>query len=216
MIDLPASRYGVWSTRELVARVGRRRLRALVRAGWLRELWPRVHVRADLVRDPATRAAAALCYAGPGAVLSGPTAALLHGCTAVDRWEDRRLVHVTVPRWRRPPDQPGLRIHRAVVHEDDVVELDGLRVFTLDHVLADLLHRAPVPVARACLEQALAAFAEARPEQLREAVRRRLARYGPVDRPGTTRGWTSAMVRPGARYPLTTGRPGDRALTTVL
>lgn len=152
-----------------------------MRVGRLRELWTGVLIPPDRVLDPLTRASAALWFAGEGAVLSGPTAALAHGCTAADG----QRVHVTVPYTRYLRRRPGLRMRQGQVCEEDVVELAGLRVFVLDQVIAELLRRDGDATALACLDQALAGLASPYRARFRATVGGRLARQ--VDRRGVAR-----------------------------
>ncbi|GGM46789.1 hypothetical protein GCM10012275_17320 [Longimycelium tulufanense] len=152
-----------------------------MRIGRLRELWPGTYVPPDRVLDPITRASAALLHLGEDAVLSGPTAALAHGCTAADSQE----VHVTVPHLRSRRRRNGLHVHQGDVCEDDVVELDGLRVFVLDRVIAELLCRHREEIAFMCLDQALGSLPPAYREQFRGEVNRRIQRR--IDRRGVVR-----------------------------
>jgi hypothetical protein len=143
------------------------------------ELWPGVVVPEPRVRDPLTRAAAALLRAGPGAVLSGPTAAAMHGCTAAAG----PTTHVTAPYDRQLRSLPELCVRQAWIRESEVIELDGLRVHTLDVALAELLCTGPQRLALACLEQALGRFETSRAEHFRALVRERISRRR--DRRGT-------------------------------
>ncbi|MCP2259353.1 Protein of unknown function (DUF559) [Streptoalloteichus tenebrarius] len=164
-----------------MAALGERGLRTALRVGRLRELWTGVLIPPDRVLDPLTRASAALWFAGEGAVLSGPTAALAHGCTAAEG----QRIHVTVPYTRYPRRRPGLCLRQGPICEEDVVELAGLRVFALDQVIAELLRRDGDATALACLDQALGALASPYRERFRATVRARLARR--TDRRGVAR-----------------------------
>ena len=64
-----------------------------------------------------------------------PTAALLHGCTALSPAE----THVLLPYGRSPRERPGLVVHHSCFFQDQVQVLDGLRVLALPQVVADLL-----------------------------------------------------------------------------
>lgn len=152
---------------------------ALLEAGDWVELWPGVVVPAPRQRDPLARAAAALLRAGTGAVLSGPTAAAMHGCSAATG----PTTHVTVPYDRQVRSSDGLSVRQAWIRECDVVELAGLRVLALDVVLTELLCTGPHRLALACLEQALGRFDERSAEHFRGLVRERIARRR--DRRGT-------------------------------
>ena len=163
--------------------------RALDEGTWV-QLWWGVVVPEHRMRDPLTRAAAALLRAGPAAVLAGPTAAAMHGCTAAhaevapdaDPGPPETL-HVVIPYDRQMRSRPGLSVRQAWVRETDVVELDGLRTQALDVALAELLCIGPQRVALACLEQALGQFPPETGERLRRLVGQRIARRR--DRRGT-------------------------------
>ncbi|MCI2419070.1 hypothetical protein MOQ72_16620 [Saccharopolyspora sp. K220] len=142
------------------------------------EPWFGVVVPAARAQDPLTRAAAALLRAGPYSVLSGATAAAMHGCGSGS--DD--VVHVTIPYHRELRSQPDLVIHQAWIRECDVVELDGLRTQALDVAIAELLCTGPQRPALDCLEQALAQLGDSA-ERFRAIVGERLARRR--DRRGT-------------------------------
>jgi GNAT superfamily N-acetyltransferase len=145
--------HGACTRKHALAAVGGHRLKCAIRAGALVPLWPRVLVRASSQLDPWTKAAAATLSVGTGAVLWGPTAAKLHGCTAVRA----TAVHVAVPynRWSRP--QRGLTIRHGRISADDVCELDGLPAMTIEAAVCELLCTARPRLALACADQAMAA-----------------------------------------------------------
>ncbi|MGI8308317.1 hypothetical protein [Saccharopolyspora hattusasensis] len=142
------------------------------------EPWYGVVIPAARVHDQLTRAAAALLRAGPHAVLSGATAAAMHGCDSAAGG----VVHVTIPYDRELRSQPDLVIHQAWVRECDVVELDGLRTQALDVAICELLCTGEQRPALDCLEQALAQLGDTA-ERFRALVAERLARRR--DRRGT-------------------------------
>lgn len=150
-----------------------------VRSGRLTRLWSGVLVRTVDLNDPATLAAAALLAAGPEAALSGPTAARMYGCTAIASPK----THVTVPysRWIR--SRGSLVVHHDRFGHDDVVELDGLRVMTLDYTFAELLCTERKPTALACVDQVLGTLPATVHEEVRAQISRRLRRRD--DRRGT-------------------------------
>lgn len=159
-------------------RLGRERLVAALEDGNLVELWSGVVVPGQRVPDPLTRAAAAQLRSGPSSVLSGPTAAAMHGCRAAAG----PTVHVTVPYDRQVRALPGLFVRQAWIRESDVVRLEGLRVHALDVAIAELLCTGPQRVALACLEQTLVDLGR-QGAHFRGLVGERLARR--VDRRGT-------------------------------
>lgn len=172
--------------------------RALREGTWVQPWWG-VVVPEHRRRDPLTRAAAALLRGGRWAVLSGATAAAMHGCTAADG----DTLHVTVPYDRQLRSCPGLSARQAWVRESDVVELDGLRTQALDVALAELLCTGPQRVALASLEQALGWFPRPAAEELRRLVGQRLDLRR--DRRGTRRAtgllelaWVGGVPAPSA------------------
>lgn len=179
MIENSERRYRVWTSAEARAALGKHGLDAAVRVGRLTRPWPGVVIRTRDRGDPATMAAAGLLAAGADAALSGPTAARMFGCTALT---DPKI-HVTVPYSRWVRSRGGLVVHHDRFTPEDVVELDGLAVMTLDYVLAELLCTQRGPTALACVDQALATLPASLHEELRDRVRGRLDRRD--DRRGT-------------------------------
>lgn len=164
MIAVSGALHGACTRRQARACLGEHGLRAAIRDGRLRLLWPGVLVEPTRRLDPRTAAAAALLLAGPSAVLTGPTAAWLHGCTAAGHPDS----HLLLPydEWLRR--RPGLVVHHGRWSEYDVEEVDGLPVLVLDHVISELLCTANRRTALGCADQALAG----RPESLRADFRR--------------------------------------------
>lgn len=136
----------------------------------LAQPWRGVVIHAADALNPATRAQAALIAVGPPAALSGATSLALHGISAVDE----SAVHVTVPYDRRVESRPGLVIHRAEFTECDVVELEGLAVFSLDLALAGFLCDGDKRTAFAALDEALRGLPPEHGLRLRENVRDRI------------------------------------------
>jgi hypothetical protein len=160
--------HGAQLRRLLIARVGRHQVNGDIERGVLRRLWPGVLVPSERLLDPLTRASAALLAHGPHAVIGGPTAARLHGCTAIESAD----THVVVPYGHPSRSRDGLAVHNGPLPDDDIDEMVGLRVLTLDRVVADLLCTARPRDALATTDQALAA----QPAELREAFRAGLDR----------------------------------------
>lgn len=133
-------------------------LRAALDDGRWIEPWSGVVLPCERAGDPLARAEAALLRAGPHAVLSGPTAVSMHGCTEAIA---DRTVHLAVPYDRQVRPVPDLAIKQTWIREADVIELDGLRVHALDVALAEMLCTGERRTALACLEQALAALGSA-------------------------------------------------------
>ncbi|MBB6378860.1 hypothetical protein BKA01_006120 [Pseudonocardia eucalypti] len=132
--------------------------------------------------DVPTRAAAALLAHGRRAVITGPTAAWLHGCTAIDS----RATHVMVLYGHPSRSRGGLVVHNAPFPSpDDIVELAGLRVFCLERVISDLLCTARPRDAIAVVDQALRLCDGPGQERLRARLAERLTER--PDRRGTRR-----------------------------
>ena len=183
--------HGAYLRRALVHAFGRHQLANALRAEVVRPLWTGVVVETPRLLDIRTRAAAALLTVGPEAVLCGPTAAILHGCTALECAD----VHVLVPYQRQPRNRPGLVLHHSRFFTDQVVEVDGLRVLALPQAVADLLCLARPADALALADETLR-MAGPGCDDLRLAVVRRL-RVRPDPR-GTVRGaglWDLASPR---------------------
>lgn len=102
-------------------------------------VWQPVHPRVYATTNgtmPADGALwAALLYAGDGAVISHASAGAVHGWPV----PTEEMVHVTVPRERRPRKQPGLDIRRASVSAEDIVWKRGLPVTSPERTVVDLL-----------------------------------------------------------------------------
>jgi hypothetical protein len=183
--------HGAYRRADLLRECGRRRLESALRSGVLRALWPGVVVEGSRFLDPRTRSAAALMTTNADAVICGPTAALLHGCTAVTSPD----THVLVPYGRAPREQSGLVVHHSCFFRDQVVVLDGLRVLALPQVVADLLCTARPADALAIGDETLRKAAS-RCDEFRAAVLGRI-RARPDPR-GSVRGphlWELASPR---------------------
>jgi hypothetical protein len=182
MVVRALGKHGVCRRRELVDLLGRYRVQAAIKRGELIQLWAGIVADGDVADSIITRAAGALLVAGPSAAITGPTAAHLHGCTALDG----NPVHVIVPyeHWLR--SRPGLVVHNGRGFEADVTEFDGLQVLGLEYVLTDLLCIARPGDALAVVDQALALALPADRESLRQRLYARLTRRD--DPRGTVRG----------------------------
>lgn len=175
--------HGAYRRRDLVASLGDHALRVALRDGVLVQPWPGIIIVGERATRLETRAAAALLKVGAAGVLSGLTAAALHGCAAA---ADHPDVHVTVPYSSRVRSRPGLVVHNDRYLPADVVTRMGMPVFALDLVVADLLCTAPRWLALACADQALAALPSSQRPTFRAEVDQRLVNRD--DRRGTRRG----------------------------
>jgi hypothetical protein len=183
--------HGAHRRADVLRRHGRRHLDNALRAGLLRPLWTGVLVDGRRVHDVRTRAAAALLTIGRDAVLCGPTAAMLHGLTALTCPD----VHVLVPYSRSPRKRPGLEVHHSCFFGDQAILLDGLRMLTIEQTIADLLCTARPADALAVGDEALR-LAGPHCDEFRRAVLRRME-VRPDPR-GTVRGaglWDLASPR---------------------
>lgn len=192
---------GVVSRREAVATMGERALRAALDVGTLTQPWRGVVVRTADLSDLRTRAEAAVLFVGHPVVISGPTALVLHGCTAVG---DTGPVHVTVPYSRSARSRRGLVMHQNRYEPGDVVELEGLPVFALDLAVSEQLCDGDKRVAFGCLDEVLRHHAD--PEAFRAAVRERL----------TTRDDRRHVARALALTELATGRADSPPESSLL
>ncbi|WP_253770259.1 endonuclease domain-containing protein [Goodfellowiella coeruleoviolacea] len=155
MTTLPDGFHGAHRRDEIEALLGRHAIRKAVEEGRLVAFSRIVLVDRRRLLDLPTRAAAALLHAGPRAVLTSHTAALLYGCSAADPGS----IHVMVGYDQHLPSRPGLTVHYGQYQESDVVELSELRVLGLDAVIAQLLCTTSRSTALACADQALGSVA---------------------------------------------------------
>jgi hypothetical protein len=111
-------------------------------------------VLVDPVRaaDPATAIAAGWLATGPGAIVAGPTAAFLHGCSAADPMP----VHVAVPYGSKKRTRPGLVVHNGRSLDADRRIIDGLPVLCPERVATDLVCTGRPQNALAVVDQMLA------------------------------------------------------------
>lgn len=187
--------HGAYRRADLVRECGRKRLDHALRAGVLRPLWFGVVVEADRMLDVRTRAAAALLTTNRDAVICGPTAAMLHGCTALSPAD----THVLVPYSRNPKKRPGLAVHHGSFYRDQIVVLDGLRVLSFPQAIADLLCLATPADALAVGDEALR-MAEAQCADFRKVVADRI-RARPDPRGGVRGTFLWQLASPRAESP---------------
>ncbi|HEX6360037.1 endonuclease domain-containing protein [Actinophytocola sp.] len=172
MTELPPGLHGAHRVSELRHQMGDMRVRALLNEGRLVRLSRGVLVDRTRQLDLRTRAAAALLMAGGRAVLTSHTAAVLFGCTAADAGR----VHVLVDYDRPLRSTSDVAVHHGTVSEDDVVSLEGLRVFAFECALTELLCRASRETALACVDQALALTAPESRGEFRAEIAHRVAK----------------------------------------
>jgi hypothetical protein len=164
-------RHGAALRSEAVEVLGQRAVREALCSGVLAQPWRGVVVpAADSLKLP-TRAEAALLLAGQPAALSGATSLVLHGVSVAECAD----IHLTVPYERRVRSKPGLVVHQSDYQPHDVLELDGLPVFSLDLALADFLCRGDKRTAFAAIEEAMRGLPSDHLQRLRDNVRDRIA-----------------------------------------
>ncbi|MTD57707.1 DUF559 domain-containing protein [Amycolatopsis pithecellobii] len=152
MVALPEGLHGAYTRTEIRRVLSPHALRVALANRRLTVFSKDIVIDSKRLAEFHTRAAAALLFAGPHAVLSGESALALHGCSAART----APIHVTLPYFRRGRDHTGVLIHHGSVDAQDITELHGLRVHALDMALAQVLCRADRRTAIACADQALA------------------------------------------------------------
>jgi len=155
---------------EAVEVMGQRAVRQALASGILTQPWRGVVLHASDSLNLAARAEAALLAVAPPAVLSGATSLALHGISAAEGAD----IHVTVPYERRVKSKLGLVVHQGIYAPADVVELEGLAVFSVDRALADFLCDGDKRTAFAALDQAMRGLPPSHCQKLRENVRDRV------------------------------------------
>ncbi|HEV8555895.1 MAG TPA: DUF559 domain-containing protein [Actinophytocola sp.] len=159
--QLPAGLHGAYLRAELIDAIGLPAVRQLIRTDQLVRYARHVLVDRRRMLEFPTRAAAGLLLAGPKAVLTSHTAALLHGCSAADSG----TIHLVAGYERQVHRRADLVVHQGRFDPHDVVERNDLRVLALEVVIADLLCTGPRALALSCADQAMAGLnAELRAE----------------------------------------------------
>ena len=152
LAGLGTAHRGLWTRVEALAVTTRGAVDGHLRRREWRTVWPGVFTDAGTALDHGQRAHAAVLACGPGAVVSGRTAARLHGLPLIDDHDpatgaqQHLLDDVATPGARRPllqrePDGAvrGLRRTALVLLPEDVVrDSGGLRLTTPLQTLVDL------------------------------------------------------------------------------
>lgn len=124
-------------------------IRTRLRDGRWRRVLGSVLGQAGVSNTPSTRDRAAYLAGGPGAVLSGPSAARLHGMEVRAAFSC-----VTLPR-RRHLEIEGVRALREPVVDDDLILLADMPVTSKARTVFDCLRVLPQPEAAEMLDRAL-------------------------------------------------------------
>jgi hypothetical protein len=103
--------------------------------------------------DLVTRAWAATLMHGPGAILCGTTAALIHGIEGLER--DTGTVHVLLPPGNERHQVPGVRVHTQLLDPDKIQFVDGFLVTNPQRTVLDLVLSSRREVAVSLLDSAL-------------------------------------------------------------
>ncbi|BBY06101.1 hypothetical protein MNVI_14190 [Mycobacterium noviomagense] len=107
-----------------------------LRSGF-RAIYPNVYVTDPAAASVRTRAVAAWLWSGRRGVLSGLTAAALHGSNWVDDDEPIELI------WRNPHPPAGVVTRNQRVENDEVTRVGGLPVTTVARAAYDLGRHLP-------------------------------------------------------------------------
>ena len=167
-IDLGAT--GVRRASDVVKEVGRHRIRTALRNGEIQSPWAGVLIDPLRAADPLTIIAAARLAVGDRAVVTGPSAAYLHGLTAVPPTP----VHLVLPYEVRKQHRAGIVVHNGTMLEDDQEERQGLPTLSLERVVSDLACAPPPWQALAVLDEALARHDESQRPAFQRRLRERL------------------------------------------
>jgi len=137
VVEVASRQHAVISLAQLEqAGLGRHAVAHRVKAGWLRPLHRGVYLIGPLETEH-SRAMAAALAAGPGALISHYPAAVL--------WDLRPPmegpIDVTVPRKIR--SRPGIRIHQAALHAQDITRRHGIPVTSAARTLLDIAATEP-------------------------------------------------------------------------
>jgi GNAT superfamily N-acetyltransferase len=149
-----------------VQRLGRVEVEAALVRREVLSPWRGVLVDARRAGEPLTLIAAAQLVIGSESVVAGPSAAFLHGLTAVSPTP----VHLVVPYENHQRSRRGIVVHNGLGIALDRERRHDLPVLRLDRVLTDVVCTLHPAEALAVLDQALARV----PEADRPAARRRL------------------------------------------
>ncbi|HEX8519979.1 MAG TPA: hypothetical protein VF667_10345 [Pseudonocardia sp.] len=161
---------GARRQRDVVAVLGRRRVRTALETGEVITPWAGVLVDPARATEPVTLMTAARLATGPLSVVTGPSAAFLHGLTSAAPTP----VHLLLPYETRVQRRPGIVVHNGSNIDTDREDRDGLPVLSLDRVVSDLACTMYPPDALAVLDEAFAQLDELDRPAFRRRLRERL------------------------------------------
>jgi hypothetical protein len=161
---------GACRQRDVVAAVGRRRVRTALEIGEVQAPWPGVLVDPARAAEPLTLVSAAWLTIGPPAVVTGPSAAFLHGLAAVEPTP----VHLVLPYETRVQRRAGIVVHNGLALDEDREERQGLPVLGLERLVSDLACTLSPPDALAVLDESFARVDEVDRAAFRRRLRERL------------------------------------------
>ncbi len=111
-----------------------------------RAIYPDVYIRKEMTPSLSHRALGAWLWSGREAVVSGLTAAALHGAQGVDESADVELI------WRNGRPPRGIAVRRVRLESDEITEIAGVVVTRPERTAFDLARYHPRDVAVACLD----------------------------------------------------------------
>lgn len=161
---------GARRQRDVVAVLGRRRVRTALEIGEALSPWPGVLVDPARATEPITLITAARLAVGTSAIVTGPSAAFLHGLVSVAPTP----VHLVLPYETRVQRRPGIIVHNGTGLDEDREQRCGLPVLGLERVVSDLACTLPPPGALAVLDEAFAQVDELDRPAFRRRLRERL------------------------------------------
>jgi hypothetical protein len=161
---------GACLRRDAVRRHGLNDVRCALRTGSAQVPWPGVLIDATRAAQPLTIIASAWLAVGRAALVTGASAAYLHGLTALEPTP----VHLIVPYQSRQRDRPGIVVHNGSALAPDREERHGIPVLGLERVVSDLACTARPADALAVIDQALASVPETDRPRLQRALRERV------------------------------------------
>jgi hypothetical protein len=159
--------HGAFLRADAVQSFGRHEVDAALARGEVLSPWRGVLVDPLRGADPMTIISAAWLVTGPVALVTGPSAAFLHGLTAVAPTP----VHLVVPYETHKRSRTGIVVHNGMFLDNDREERLGLPVLGLDRVLADLACTLRPWNALAVIDEALACTVELERTQMRRRIR---------------------------------------------